>query len=254
MYAEDGSRKFTIRRIDPVQFKPLSFQQQERRPISSKRVATSDLKPDLSNLGDITLAKLREALQGSQSEQIIQRAIEELQEIARQGTGVVAKLPSSPLHQSGLECQTMALLNGIQTWEGFDRVRDLIPQIPEIRGRAMAARHGDRKGIYSMLATGEVFNEMGLLHAVSAVNRPSNPIQAARQLFVDHRFLGVGSDEHFHAYAVLPLQYTSDSQEFALKVDSSGGRVDTLSVKGFLDIILERPYTENQVIYQVEKK
>lgn len=226
--------------------------QEGRIKFKISRVATPDLAPDFSNLDVIPQVKFRQALQGPRAEEIVKRTIAALQQVATQGTGVDPEALPAPLRQTGLECQTMALLNGIQAWEGYDRVRDLIPKIPDIRRQAVVARVGDPSGKYSMLAIDEVLAKLGLLHAL---NTSTNPIQAARQLFTDHRFLGVGSTNTFHAYTVLPQQHTPDNpRAFALKVDSLGGRTTLVSPIEFLRLIIEKPIDENQVIYQVTGK
>ena len=47
-----------------------------------------------------------------------------------------------------------------------------------------------------MLAVEEVLKEMGALHPKS--NWISNPIQAARELFVGHRFIGIANQDVYH--------------------------------------------------------
>lgn len=218
--------------------------------ITFKAVAEEDLKPDLSNLDSISSNMLAQALQGRQREIILQRVNDALLLVAAQGTGVIVESLPQALRQLELECQTMALLNGIQAWEGRARVANLIPQIPEIRSMAMAKRAGDPTGEYSMTAVDEVLTEMGFL---KTIRTPANPIQLARQLFTDHRFLGVANTDAFHAYTVLPLQRSDNPQAFALRLDSLDGRTDTLSSNDFLKIVLAKQENENQQIYQVAK-
>lgn len=227
---------------DKIQFRPI---------FNIRRVETVDLKSDLSNLGDLPLIKFSQALQGPQRDEVLYHAIQAVTRAAETGLGVRANDLPTPLHQSALECQTMALLNGIQAWEGFERVRDLTPRISEIRRRAVESRQGDPDAMYSMVAVDEVLTEMGLIRAIGSAG---NPIQVARQLFAGHRFLGVASTDTFHAYAVVPLQADPNSQAFGLKIDSLGGRTELLTPADFINLVAQRPLNENQIVYQAVSK
>jgi hypothetical protein len=76
--------------------------------------AAPTLKPDLSNLAEIDLATFKDALAGPQREAIIRRTIDFLRGISERGTGIDIDRLRQPLTQSGPECQTMAILNGMQ--------------------------------------------------------------------------------------------------------------------------------------------
>lgn len=216
-----------------------------------RRIEEPALAPDFSNLGTINLPMFKQALAGPTGVEVRKQAIGALRMHQQTGTGVtVEKLPT-PLHQSGLECQTMALLNGIQAWKGRESVASLVPQVTQIRRRAeqLERARGSEVGANNILATAEILEEMGLL---LSEGEEGNPIQIAQQLFTRNRFLGIANTDNFHAYTLVPLQASEDPNTFVLKIDSLGGRLETLSPEQFLNITLSKqPLIENQVIYTV---
>jgi hypothetical protein len=244
---------FTIRRADPDQPDRRGQSSPGIPGITLRREASIPLKADFSNLDTVNLVAFRQALKSSRKDQVLAESLSALRQIAGKGTGVTPETLPSALAQSGPECQTYALLNGIQAWEGKGRVQDVIPRIPEIRQRSVAASHGDLEAAYEMHRVQEVLKEMGLL---KSLGEPNNPITAARALFTDHRFIGVSDPTLWHAYTILPISpaFHQPGQDFALLVDSLGGTTTPLSARGFLDVLTSKQLNETQIIYEANKE
>lgn len=62
----------------------MTEQNSEGRKISFKAVSTPDLKPDMSNLDQVTFPKLLAAIRGENGQDVVQRTLEEMQAIAAQ--------------------------------------------------------------------------------------------------------------------------------------------------------------------------
>jgi hypothetical protein len=207
------------------------------------------LAGNFSNLDAISGPVFRHALAGINGTEVRRETVTALMQLQQTGTGINSNLLPPPLLQSDLECQTMALLNGIQAWGGRERVADLIPQIPEIHQRAdnIVRHRGYEDGRFYMTVVDEILEDRGLLQYMG---EGENPVDVARQLFEGNRFLGVASEKAFHAYTILPLEKSDNPLAFALKIDSLDGQA-LISPEGFLNLVVSKPENENRIVYLV---
>lgn len=197
-----------------------------------------------ANLDEATMSATREAINGNQAGVVRETLLEKMLTAARNGVGGIDPTKSPrPLSQSGLECQTMALLNGIQEFAGVERVQSLnandLRLVAQIKGRDP----------YSMIAIGDVLMERGELKYLGAIR---NPIQTTKTLFAEKgRFLGVLQNQHWHVRTVVPIQNPT-RQQFVKMLDSLGGKEEIWSQDQFLDLLLQQdPVSDNFNIYEV---
>lgn len=232
----------------------------EQHPIKFKisRVDRPTLRSDLSNIAEVATVDLRQAIVLDGGQAVRQRLVSDMVQAFNQGNGIDATTLPEPLVQLGLECQTMALLNGTQAWRGKDTVRPFVARIPDIRRKALAhsgfsldgSKAPDDSAIYSMRAVGEVLEEEGLL---SPHRMATNPVQVARQLSKNDTFLGVSKDDRFHAFTVVPVKGAT-AEKVAWMIDSLGGRQRYLSANELLNMVLGQQPTDYFGIYEVLKK
>ncbi len=108
-----------------------------------RRIEPEKLNPDYSNLGDIIIPELQKYLTGPNRAEIRVKLEEMSLRTAQKGYGITADTVPKPYTQSGLECQTMALINGINS-VGASSVlqgRNIDALVENVRSRAVAEGH-----------------------------------------------------------------------------------------------------------------
>jgi hypothetical protein len=211
-------------------------------PFQVKKLAELPLRPDLSNLSEIRLPALKEALVGSDRGNIFNKLLESMVAEARKGFGIAEELIPNPLMQEELECQTLALINGIYAVTNDGKMaKSLFDQIPRIRAAAdkISEDGGDK-----IVAVAQCLFEQKVLQPLSP---QINPIATTIRLFSQRCFYGVAMDEH--AFCCIPLARAT-LDRFVVKLDSRYGK-EILSAREFAEIALAAGWDNNQNIYQV---
>lgn len=220
-----------------------------------KRVPATQLADDLSNLEEIRLTKLREALNSPRQEEIVIKIMQDMLIAGQSGQGVRFDEIPAPLVQSGLECQIMAILNGMRAigkenliTELFLDVRTAISQIRrKVQADGLAGKTGafdldtgstiDANAHFSMPSMATEIARCGI--PLIRRRAPGNPIELAKGLFQPNRFMGAGIDRTWHAKTIVPLTPATPEQ-FMAELDSLGRGKRCMSIEEFLRFTLRK--------------
>lgn|SRR3989338_244973 len=213
-----------------------------------RRIEPEKLNTDYSNLGDIILSELKKHLAGSNGNKIRAKLEEMTLAAGQRGHGVSADEIPTPYTQSGLECQTMALINGVNSVDGRKYLvgKDISSLVGKLRARAIQEGHS----AYTMVWIEQYFPSEGI--PLQPMPAPLNPIKLAESLFQDNTFLGISDAAKWHATSLVPLSNPT-KVSFAVKLDSLGGRKSIIGVTQYVDMLLSmNPQNDNYRLYQVK--
>jgi hypothetical protein len=220
-----------------------------------REIRSPDLLSDLSNLSEIDLASLLRELKGPRQREILAKLLQELLAVARAGKGVqYAEIPP-PFKQVGLECQTMALINGlVAIGEGnhlsaissdirklVESIRTAVQQVG-LRGETGSYDPTRESSVntdahFSMTTVASQLPKLGI--PLRRQQAADNPIKLTRELFVPRHFMGVGKADAWHGKAVVPLAGAT-SEQFAAELDSLTGTKRVIGVQEFMLLTLNR--------------
>ncbi len=225
--------------------------------LSIRPVSDPQLSADLSNLDLIRLPAVKKELSGERAQLVRASLIQQMLDVVGHG-GVDRNNLPTPIIQSGFQCQTCALLNGIQAVASHEKITTLAQQIDQLRDRAVGTSGAfsvttgesvvSQETRFSMDAVAQVLKRDGIISIISCSG--TNPIQVIRELFTPLSFLGVSDASSWHAFAVVPLKDPTQ-HALAIKIDSLGGRQTVLSAEQFLDLIVRREVEDHHAIYRV---
>lgn len=228
---------------------------------SLKRLAEEPLRPDLSNIERISYAVAGAELLGARSSVVREALISKMVEIGNAGHGVNPDRLPPPLSQSGPNCQTFALLNGIQAVAGSAALGNLPSEVEDLRRRSRqfetAVTHAprgfeaDNDGL-SMSAIAEVLVGDGVL--VRKNTRGYGPLATVKELFSPDMFLGYANNSQmFHAVAVVGLAKPTRDR-FAVSINSLGGRQHFMSADNVLDMLMSTNILlDHQMLFQAAR-
>ncbi len=140
------------------------------------------------------------------------------------------------LRQTGLECQTLCLLNGIQAIKGEDAIRGL--DVTSIR-----------RNLTNQFSINQAASYLKSVGYIQEIEADTNPLAIIHSLYHEDAFLGICDERQFHAYTILTVKHPT-AERFALRLDSLGGRQEYLPFESFVNELLDRRLDKYIGIYK----
>ncbi|HTE22240.1 MAG TPA: hypothetical protein VK674_04335 [Candidatus Limnocylindria bacterium] len=143
-----------------------------------------------------------------------------------------------PLKQSGLTCQTVALINGIRAWQAVESPDQVWnPTQRDVEAMRQEADKLATLGAETTSIVARVLEGQGLLHTHATGTGAGNPIQHAG-VMKESGFVVVTNEETSHSYTITPnlpgFGGPYGAADF-LRLDSYGPRQDPMTAAEFID-------------------
>lgn len=185
------------------------------------------------------------------------------------GQGVALREIPEPITQRGLECQTMAIINGIRAVGEEKKLAsissDIRGLVTQVRVRIQQAGLRGETGSFDIDTGSTVDTQAHFSMSNVAIELPrlgvplrrlttaDNPLKLARDLFRPKRFMGISKGNAWHATSIIPLAEASPEQ-FVVELDSLRGTKRVMSLQEFLQLTVNKDsFRDNFEIYEISE-